>query len=90
MSAITEKLADQLAQDVLAAVEEIGDDRLPDEIARTLGNSSPTTEELFRTFVRVRLAEKRARRMLEQRLDKHRAQAEGEPAAKADPGEGAP
>ncbi|MDG4648906.1 hypothetical protein P6F26_10665 [Roseibacterium sp. SDUM158017] len=72
MSAITEKLADQLAQDVIAAAEAMDDDRLYDEIARALGNSSPTTEELFRTFVRVRLAEKRARRILEQKLAKHR------------------
>jgi hypothetical protein len=73
MSAITETLADRLAQDVIAAAEAMDDDRLYEEIARALGNSSPTTEELFRTFVRVRLAEKRARKFLEQRLAKHAA-----------------
>ncbi|MGP1354991.1 hypothetical protein, partial [Roseicyclus sp.] len=73
MSAITETLADRLAQDVIAAAEAMDDDRLYEEIARALGNSSPTTEELFRTFVRVRLAEKRARKLLEQKLAKHRA-----------------
>jgi predicted component of type VI protein secretion system len=75
MSAITEKLADQLAQDVIAAAEAMDDDTLVDEIARALGTSSPTTEEMFRTFVRVRTAEKRARRMLEQKIAKHRQNA---------------
>jgi DNA-binding IclR family transcriptional regulator len=73
MSAITEKLADQLAQDVIAAAEALDDDTLVDEIARALGTSSPTTEEMFRTFVRVRMAEKRARRLLDQKIAKHRA-----------------
>ena len=70
MSAITETLADRLAQDVLKAAETLGDERLVDDIARALGTSSPTTEEMFRTFVRVRLAEQRARRLLEARLAK--------------------
>jgi hypothetical protein len=73
MSAITEDLADRLAQDVIAAAEAMDDDQLVDEIARALGTSSPTTEELFRTFVRVRRAEARARRLLEQKIAAHRA-----------------
>jgi hypothetical protein len=84
MSAITEQLADRLAQDVIAAAEALDDDRLFEEIARTLGNSSPTTEELFRTFVRVRMAEKRARRLLEQKIAQHRAAAAGAAPAAAD------
>ncbi len=68
MSRIAEELADQLAQDTIAAAETLGDDRLIEEIAQSVGASSPTTEELFRTLVRVRIAEARARRLLEKRL----------------------
>ncbi|AHM05310.1 hypothetical protein roselon_03034 [Roseibacterium elongatum DSM 19469] len=73
MSAITEALADKLAQDVIKASEETGDEQLIDEIARALGTSSPTTEEMFRTFVRVRLAEQRARRLLARKMASHTA-----------------
>jgi hypothetical protein len=66
MSRIAEELADQLAQDTIAAAETLGDDRLIEEIAQSVGASSPTTEELFRTLVRI--AEARARRLLEKRL----------------------
>lgn len=68
MSRIAEQLADQLAQDTIAAAETIGDDRLIEEIAQSVGASSPTTEELFRTLVRVRIAEARARKLLQKRL----------------------
>jgi len=79
MSVITENLADKLAQDVIKASEETGDEQLIDEIARALGTSSPTTEEMFRTFVRVRLAEQRARRLLAQKLAMHQASTAPEP-----------
>lgn len=68
MSRIAEQLADQLAQDTIAAAETIGDVRLIEEIAQSVGASSPTTEELFRTLVRVRIAEARARKLLQKRL----------------------
>ncbi|MEQ8366695.1 MAG: hypothetical protein RIB61_08305 [Roseicyclus sp.] len=67
---IYEELADKLAQEVIEAAEKLDDDRLPELIAQTLGASSPTTEELFRTAVRVRMAEARARKMLKDRLAK--------------------
>ena len=70
MSRIAEELADQLAKDTLEAAEALGDDRLVEQIAQTIGASSPTTEELFRTLVRVRVAEARARKVLEARLAK--------------------
>ena len=60
MSRIAEELADQLARDTIAAAEKLGDDRLIEQIATAIGASSPTTEELFRTLVRVRIAEARA------------------------------
>ncbi|NVO26771.1 hypothetical protein HJ526_05025 [Donghicola sp. C2-DW-16] len=65
---ITEDLADKLAIDVIAAMETLGDDRLPDEVAAVIGATSPTTEEAFRTAVRVRIAEQRARKFLTEKL----------------------
>lgn len=65
-------LIDKLAIDVLKAAEELDDDRLAETIAQAIGASSPTTEELFRTAVRIRTAEARARRMLEGKLAAHR------------------
>lgn len=75
MSRIAEDLADKLALDTIKAAEELGDDRLIEQIAQAVGASSPTTEELFRTAVRVRIAEARARKMLGDRLAKGRAAA---------------
>ena len=72
MSRIAEELADKLAQDVIEAAETLGDERLVEQIAQAVGASSPTTEELFRTAVRVRIAEARARKMLNDRLEKAR------------------
>jgi len=65
---ITEDLADALARDVIEAVEKLGDDDLIRDIANSLGSSSQTAEEAFMTSVRVRLAERRARRMLKERI----------------------
>ncbi len=60
------EMVDKLAVEVLAVAEEIGDDRLPETIAQTIGASSPTTEELFRTAIRVRMALARAEKTLAQ------------------------
>jgi hypothetical protein len=72
MSRIAEELADKLAQDTIEAAEQLDDDRLIEQVAQAIGASSPTTEELFRTAVRVRVAEARARKMLTDRLAKAR------------------
>ncbi len=77
MSRIAEELADKLAQDTIEAAEVLDDERLVEQIAQSIGASSPTTEELFRTAVRVRMAEARARKMLEDRLAKAKAKAPG-------------
>jgi hypothetical protein len=85
-------LVDKLAVDVLAAAEELDDDRLPETIAQAIGASSPTTEELFRTAIRVRMAEARARRLLADRLAAARQSAqasEGNPAPPPPPETGA-
>ncbi|PHP29585.1 hypothetical protein [Limimaricola cinnabarinus] len=65
---ITEDLADALARDAIAAAERLGDEGVISEVSEALGASSTTTQEAFLTAVRVRLAEQRARRLLEERL----------------------
>ena len=66
---ITEDLADALARDAIEAAEVLEDDLLIEQVAKTLGDSSTTTQEAFLTAVRVRLAEKRARKFLETKLN---------------------
>lgn len=61
---ILETLADKLAQDVLEAVEKIGDDKIVDRISEVIGASSQTMQEAFLTAVRVRRSEARARALL--------------------------
>ena len=70
MPTIAEELADKLAQDVIKAAEELGDDQLIEEIAQSIGASSTTTEEAFRTAIRVRMSEQRARRLLTSKIAK--------------------
>lgn len=66
---ITEDLADALARDTIEAAEKLGDDRLVEEISKSLGSSSMPTQEAFMTAVRVRMAEKRARALLNSKID---------------------
>ena len=56
MSATTEKLAIELADDCMKAMELTGNDRLYTEVGKVLGASSQTLEEAFLTEMRVRLA----------------------------------
>ncbi len=65
---IAEDLADALARDTIEAAEALNDDLLIEQVAKQIGASSQTTQEAFMTAVRVRLAEKRARKFLEGRL----------------------
>jgi hypothetical protein len=67
---VTEDLADALARDVLEAVEATGDATLIDAIATTLGTSSTVTQDAYMTAIRVRTAEARARKLLNERLKK--------------------
>ncbi len=61
-------LAEQLALDACNTALELDDEDLPEQIAQIVGSSSPTTEELYRTAVRVIQAERRARKVLEARI----------------------
>jgi len=65
-------LASRLADDVLAAQEETGNDRLFVEIGQVLAAASQTLEEAFLTECRVRMAEQKARAALERTLAAHR------------------
>ncbi|QQA44685.1 hypothetical protein [Pelagovum pacificum] len=60
----SEEVANRLAEDVIQVMEKLGEPRLHEEIAKSLGASSQTTEEAFRTAIRVLLAERRARDLL--------------------------
>lgn len=61
---VVEDLADKLARDTIKAMDALGDENLPDQVAAVLGASSPSSEEIFRAAVRIRLAERRARDFL--------------------------
>lgn len=77
-------LADQLAEDVLAAETELDDDRFYDKIAKVLMAASPTFQEAFMTSIRVRLAERRGREFLEKALAAKRGEIDEEPVAPVD------
>ncbi|THD83189.1 hypothetical protein E7811_12830 [Aliigemmobacter aestuarii] len=70
---MTDDLADALATDVLAAMDEMGNDRFYDEVSKMLGSLSPSMQESFMTAIRVRLAERRGREFLNKRLADFRA-----------------
>jgi len=62
MADFIQELGDALARDVLAAQDELGDDRFYEKVSRVVGTSSPTLQEAFMTSVRIRLAEFTIRR----------------------------
>ncbi len=72
MSSVTEELSDALARDVLAAMDEMGDDRFYMEVAKMLASLSPSMEDGFLTSMRVRLAERRGREFLNKHLASYR------------------
>ncbi len=73
---VTEDLADALAQDVIKAMDLLGDEELVNEIALVMGATSQTAEEAFLTAVRVRRANIKARAMLLEKLQKFKASQE--------------
>ncbi len=64
MSDSVTKLAIALAEDCLLVQDASGEDRLYIELGEVLGASSQTLEEAFLTEVRIRLAERGARKFL--------------------------
>ncbi len=65
---VLQDLADQLAEDVLAAETELGDDRFYEKVSTVLMAASPTFQEAYITAIRVRLAERRGRAFMEKAL----------------------
>ena len=61
---VVEDMGDQLARDVIAAMEETGDERLHEKISKVLLDASPTMQEAFLTAYRVRVAEQRGREVV--------------------------
>ena len=74
---VLEDMGDQLARDVIAAMEELGDDRFFDKVSKVLLDASPTMQEAFLTAYRVRRAEQRGRAFVEAALKAKREGKEG-------------
>jgi hypothetical protein len=68
-----EDMADELARDVLKAMEVTGDEELVTAITKVLAESSQTAEEAFLTAFRVRRANAKARALLLEKLQKFKA-----------------
>lgn len=60
---VVEELADNLAKDAI----ELANDDIIYETAKVLVATSSTMEEAYMTSIRIRLAERRARRFLEEK-----------------------
>lgn len=70
---IIDVLAAKLAEDSLKAMDETGDERLYFEVGNLLSASSQSLEEAYLTEVRVRLAERLARKFLVNKVKTFRA-----------------
>jgi len=64
---VVEDLADNLAKDAIELANKLGDDDVIYETAKVLVATSSTMEEAYMTSIRVRLAERRERRFLEEK-----------------------
>lgn len=67
MTALAEKLADELAAETIKHIERTGDEDVVSVIARTLEDSSQTLQEAFITSIRVQRAAIRANELLKKR-----------------------
>jgi len=65
---VVQDLADKLAEDAMAASRDLDDPALIEELGKILGDTSSTLQEAFRTSIRVRMAEARARQHLEAKI----------------------
>lgn len=71
-----DNLASKLAEDTMEAMQLTGDDRLYVQIGDLLAASSQSLEEAYLTEVRIRLAERSARKFLDARIASTRAQSD--------------
>ena len=65
---VIEDMGDPLARDVIAAMDELGDERFFDKVSKVLLDASPTMQEAFLTAYRVRMAERRGRAFIDAAL----------------------
>lgn len=65
--ALIDDIAESLARDAYALAQELDDDHLVDDVAKSIGSSSPTLEEAYLTAIRYLRAETRARALLDSR-----------------------
>ncbi|EAQ45026.1 hypothetical protein MED193_04331 [Roseobacter sp. MED193] len=63
-----DKLGEKLAIDTLKVQDAIGEDRFYMEVAQVLGAASQSLEEAFLTEMRVRIAERKARDFIAEKL----------------------
>lgn len=75
MANTIDTLAAKLAEDTMAAMDKTGQDRLYVEVGEVLAASSQSLEEAFLTEIRVRLAERTARKFLIKKLAASQKQA---------------
>ena len=78
-------IAYSLAKEVIATMEETGDDRLFDQASKMVADTSSTLHEAFITAVRVLRADRRARELLGQVTKAHHGKKAGEAKAPAAP-----
>ncbi len=71
---IVDTLASKLAEDTIKAMDELGNDRLYMEVGDMLAASSQTLEEAYLTEVRVRVAERLARKFLVRKVKTFRSE----------------
>ncbi|SMO41559.1 hypothetical protein [Ruegeria faecimaris] len=67
------RLASKLAEDTMKVMDETGNDRFFMEVGEVIGASSQTLEEAFLTEIRVRMAERKARKFVVEKLTEHRS-----------------
>ena len=65
----TQELADELARDTIKYIDATGDEDIVDELVKVLGATSQTAEEAFKTSMRVRRANIKARAVLFERIE---------------------
>lgn len=73
---VVEDVADLLARETLAAMNELDDDRFYDKVAKVVGDVSPTVQEAYTLAIRARLAERRTLDFIKRTLDAKRTGAE--------------
>ena len=73
---VVEDIADLLARETLAVMEELDDDRFYDKVSKVIGDVSPTVQEAYTLAIRARLAERRTLDFLRRALAAKRTGAE--------------